>query len=103
MRLYVQSYEIRAFNNYHPIMELGFSQPVGVIRGAESCTVHCDFMPIADNGESMQDVLRSLSQWINGREINMVLAKEDRPRCFYCGTMNDAGSAKCPQCGGEMR
>lgn len=103
MRLHVSSYSIAATNYDVPIRELGFKAPVGIVDGYTDYHVSCDFVPIADEGESTHEMLSKLQEWINGREINVVSAVPNKPRCFYCGTMNDRNSVKCPQCGGEMR
>jgi len=103
MRLYVTNYQITANNNISPVREMGMMAPVALMTAGTDYHVHCDFMPIADSGESTTEMLSKLQEWINGNEINMVSAVRDRPRCFYCGTMVDTGAAKCQYYGGEVR
>ena len=103
MRLYVTNYNISASNNVIPVREMGRLNPTGVMLSGTDYKIHCDFVPIADEGESTTEMLAKLQEWINGAEINMVSAVKDRPRCFYCGTMVEIGANKCKYCGGEVR
>ncbi len=104
MRLYVNTYQIQASNHAFPVREMGMSRPTGFLTGYTEYQVNCSFTPIPDEGETTQEMLEKLSQWVNGTEINMVKAAEEKhPRCFYCGVINDTGKPKCQYCGGEMR
>jgi hypothetical protein len=103
MRLYVRNYQIEARNDLHPIHEMGMSAPIAVMRGPAQFDLHCDFVPVLDEGESSEDIMKFLVHWISGAQINIVSALPDKPRCYYCGTMNDTGGVKCKYCGGEMR
>lgn len=103
MRFYVQKYDLQASNTIHPIREMGSPSPVGVAMGAQDFQIHCDLVPILDAGESIDDILKRLSLWLNGSEVNMVRATPNFPRCFYCGEINDSGKVKCPNCGGGAR
>lgn len=103
MRLYVSNFNIITNNHVEVVREMGAYNPVGIMPGYIDYKVSCELVPIPDEGESTADVLHALNKWIEGREINMVSAVPNKPRCFYCGTINDACSPKCPQCGGEMR
>ncbi len=102
MRFYVQHYNLVASNTVERVREMGSPEVVGTLLGVRDFQIHCDLIPVLDQGESTQDILNKLAIWLDGTEINMVLAQANRPRCFFCGTINDSGKSKCPQCGGEM-
>lgn len=99
MRFYVQRYNLQASNEIHPMREMGSPRPM-IMVGVRDFQIHCDLIPVLDEGESMSDILERLNLWLNGSEVNMVRAAPNRPRCFYCGEINDSGKAKCPNCGG---
>jgi hypothetical protein len=62
VRLYVNNYQITASHELSPIREIGSSRPVGVISTGMGFNLHCDFVPILDEGESYEDILRSLAK-----------------------------------------
>lgn len=102
MRFYVKHYQLEASNTHQMVHEMGSASPVGVLVTQQNFQIQCELIPVLDKGESAQDILDRLALWLNGAEVNMVRAQPDKPRCFFCGTINDTGKPKCPQCGGEM-
>lgn len=51
------------------------------------------------NSENIADALKAIELYLcGGAEINIVKAT-DKPRCFYCGSLNDEGAKKCENCG----
>lgn len=45
--------------------------------------------------------LRRLAMFLNSGDVQLIAA-QDRPRCFYCGTLNDIDAKLCSQCGAAL-
>jgi hypothetical protein len=66
-------------------------------------TIHADFIiPISPHDiEKMSDALKNIEVFLSGA-IDLVKADETKPRCFYCGTLNDLENNVCSQCGASL-
>jgi hypothetical protein len=51
--------------------------------------------------EGMSAALAKIEKYL-GREVDLVLAVKDKPRCFYCGCLNDKDANQCSQCGAAL-
>ena len=52
------------------------------------------------NNEDIADALRRIELYLS-EKVSLVKST-DRPRCFYCGTLNDANRTVCSQCGASL-
>lgn len=53
-----------------------------------------------NKSEEIAEALKKIELYLSG-SINLVKASE-KPRCFYCGTLNDESVNSCSQCGGPL-
>ena len=52
------------------------------------------------NVEDVAEALKRIELFL-GNELNLVKAT-DRPRCYYCGSLNDDGEKHCTQCNAPL-
>jgi len=52
------------------------------------------------NSDEMAEAFKKIEKYLAG-EVNLVKATE-KPRCFYCGTLNEETYGTCAQCGAPL-
>jgi len=58
-------------------------------------------IPVQCNAEQVAEALRRIGMMLCSGPIDLVQSA-DKPRCFYCGSLNDADRNTCSQCGGSL-
>ena len=59
-------------------------------------------LPIAPNDtENMAEALKRIEIFLSGK-VDFVRSDKDKPRCFYCGSLQDLELNMCSQCGAPL-
>jgi hypothetical protein len=62
--------------------------------------IRATFILTEQDLDKMPDQLANIERFMQ-TNIEFVKA-QDRPRCFYCGSLNEIKSLKCESCGASM-
>lgn len=84
MKLLCKEFNIQVSAGYPPHVEAVFMMPISPL-----------------DTDDIAEALKSVTLYLS-KEIELVLAKDNQTRCFYCATLHDDGTGICEQCGAPL-
>ncbi len=83
--LYAQDYYVERRLNEPPRVQVNFIIPISPHKVKE-----------------IAEILKRIELFLNNKEGIALVQGNQKPRCFYCGTLNEEINNSCSQCGAPL-